>query len=186
MDPGRLGSGGEAASLVQPHRLAFRMALAGLQPGEPWGFKDPRNGLAAEAWLKAFPEARVVHLLRDPVATIGTLPELYDRFVRLDARRPTRTRFWMDLWQAYVDGARRGMASAAAAVEIRFEDLCADPVGVLGEVCGALDLPAEVGPEILTEAPIQSGKTEVRDQVRAALDAADFLALAAFAGRYGY
>jgi hypothetical protein len=186
MDPGRLGAGGETADLIQPRRLAFRMALEGLGPGQTWGFKDPRNGLTATDWLKAFPGARIVHLLRDPVATLGTLPALYDRFLRLDERRPTRTRFWIDLWQAYVEGARRAMAEASAAIEIRFEDLCADPVGVLGQVDAALDLKAGVNAAMLSDAPIEAGKVDLRARVREMLDAADVEPLEALAGAYGY
>ena len=185
MDPGRLGAGGEAADLIQPRRLAFRMALEGLLPGETWGFKDPRNGLTAVHWLKAFPRARIVHLLRDPVATLGTLPALYDRFLRLDERQPTRIRFWIDLWRAYVEGARRAMAEAPAAIEIRFEDLCADPVGILGQVDAALDLKATVDSGVLAQAPIDAGKTDLRARVREMLDAADFAALEALAAAYG-
>ena len=186
MDPARLGEGGEAPDLLAPRRLAFRMALEGLRPGQTWGFKDPRNGLTAGAWLRAFPGARIVHLLRDPVATIGTLPALYDRFVRLDEERPTRTRFWIDLWQAYVEGARRAMADASAGIEIRFEDLCADPLGVLGQVNAALDLRADVAPAVLADAPIEAGKTDMRARVQEGLEAGDFEALEALAGRYGY
>ena len=175
-------------AIVSPARLAWRMALAGLEPGQTWGFKDPRNGLTARAWLKAFPQARIVHLLRDPVATLGTLPELYDQFVRLDERRPTRVRFWMALWEAYVQAARDAMAAAPAAIEIRFEDLCAAPEAVLGQVCGALDLAAEITTEILSEAPVDAGKGRVRQRVRAegSMAKADLEALEALARRYGY
>jgi hypothetical protein len=51
--------GGEDGDLIQPRRLAFRMALAGLQPGQAWGFRDARGGLAAQAWRRAFPGALV-------------------------------------------------------------------------------------------------------------------------------
>lgn len=186
MDAGLLGAPGEGADLVSPRRLAFRMALAGLQPGQSWGFKDPRNCLTGEAWLKAFPAARVVHLLRDPVTTIGTLPELYDRFVRLDAERPTRTQFWLDLWQAYVEGARRAVAASSAGIEIRFEDLCRDPTGVLSQVCSALELGARPDPALLADAPIDAGKADLRDVARRRLDRSDFEALASLGARYGY
>lgn len=186
MDPARLGMGDEPADLIAPRRLAFRMALEGLKPGQTWGFKDPRNGLNAEAWLKAFPGARLVHLLRDPVATIGTLPGLYERFVRLDGRRADRTRFWIDLWQAYVDGARRAAPLASSAIEIRFEDLCAEPLETLAGVGSALGLPARVTPALFADIPIETGKAGLRTSVRQGLDASEFAALEALAGNYGY
>jgi hypothetical protein len=186
MAPARLGAGEEPANLVSAQSLAFRMTLAGLKPGQSWGFKDPRNGLTGEAWLKAFPGARVVHLLRDPVVAIGTLPELYDRFVRLDAERPSRARFWLDLWQAYVEGARRTLAASSAGIEIRFEDLCRDPIEVLGRTCSALDLAARPEPALLADAPIDAGKADLRDRARGALEESDFEALASVAAQYGY
>ena len=186
MDPARLGQGGEDASMLSPRRLAFRMALAGLEPGQAWGFKDPRNGLTARAWLQAFPQARIVHLMRDPVSTLGTLPAEYDRFVRLDERRPTAVRFWMELWEAYVEAARAAMAAASVGVEIRFEDLCADPAGVLRQVTATLGLEAEVGGEVLAAAPVDPAKADLRERVRKALGAADFAALTALGARYGY
>ena len=182
MDPGRLGEGGGSPSILSPRRLAFRMALEGLEPGQTWGFKDPRNGLTAAAWLKAFPGARVVHLLRDPVATLGTLPREYQRFVRGGAP----THFWIELWRAYVDAARAAMAEASQCVEIRFEDLCAEPAGILAEVCDRLELGAGVGPEVLQVAPIQGGKGDARERLRAELPPAAFTALEAAGRSYGY
>ena len=187
MDPGRLGAGGAVdPRLLSPDRLAFRMGLAGLRPGETWGFKDPRNGLTALQWLQAFPHARIVHLLRDPVAALGSLPDVYDQFVRTDAARPTPVQFWIDLWEAYVAGARRGMAASEAAIEIRFEDLCRDPAGVLTGVCETLDLGTEVGPALLQATLIEAGKSDLRGRLRAELPPADFGALEALATRYGY
>ena len=186
MDPDRLGSAGEDPGLISPRRLAFRMALEGLEPGRTWGFKDPRNGLTARAWLKAFPEARIVHLLRDPVATIGTLPAEYGRFVRTGAGRPTAALFWIDLWRAYVDGARQAMADSRRSIEIRFEDLCADPAAVLAAVAESIDLAPAVGPDLLEAAPIQAGKADLSGRVRAELAPADFAALEAAGRGYGY
>ena len=186
MDFARLGQRGEDAAILSPRRLAFRMALAGLKPGQPWGFKDPRNGLTAGAWLRAFPQARIVHLLRDPVATLGTLPAEYDRFVRLDGRRTTAIRFWIELWEAYVEAARNAMAEAPVAVEIRFEDLCADPARVLRQLATVLDLDAGVAGEVVAAAPVEAGKADLRGRVRETLEASEFDALAALGARYGY
>ncbi len=120
------------------------------------------------------------------MATIGTLPNLYDRFVRLDARRPDRTQFWLDLWQAYVDGARRAMPNASAAIEIRFEDLCARPLETLARVGAALGLPGQVTPELLADIPVDTGKAGLRDAVRGKLPEPEDAALEKLAVRYGY
>ncbi len=186
LDPERVRDEGGDPSLVSPRRLAFRMALEGLEPGQTWGFKDPRNGLTARAWLEAFPEARIVHLLRDPVATLGTLPPEYARFVRTDARRPTPIAFWIELWRAYVEAARAAMAEARQSVEIRFEDLCADPARVLSEVCQCLELTDDVGAEALQAVPIQGGKGDVRDRLRTELSSDTFAELQAAGRSYGY
>jgi hypothetical protein len=38
-----------------------------LLAGKHWGWKDPRNTLFLPVWLKIFPEARVIHVLRHPI-----------------------------------------------------------------------------------------------------------------------
>ncbi|HZR78680.1 MAG TPA: sulfotransferase, partial [Chthoniobacterales bacterium] len=38
-----------------------------LKMGEPWGWKEPRTTLFAPAWLQIFPEARILHVARDPL-----------------------------------------------------------------------------------------------------------------------
>lgn len=174
--------------LISPERLAFRMAMAGLEAGGTWGFKDPRNGLTAEAWLRAFPNARVLHIVRDPVAALGTLPGDYDRFVRLDEAHPTRTRFWIDLWEEYVRRARRGMGTAKNSAEIRFEDLCRDAAGTLAQAMGALALGLTVEPAQLEDIAVETGKADLRGRLRAEgrLEAKDLNALETLAGAYGY
>jgi hypothetical protein len=32
----------------------------------PWGWKDPRNSLTLPYWLRLFPQARIIHVRRDP------------------------------------------------------------------------------------------------------------------------
>jgi hypothetical protein len=38
-----------------------------------WGWKDPRNSLTLPYWLQAFPDARIVHVRRDPDRVISSL-----------------------------------------------------------------------------------------------------------------
>jgi hypothetical protein len=46
----------------------FRLAI-----GVPWGWKEPRTSLFAPAWLQIFPAARVLHIVRDPVAAAHSI-----------------------------------------------------------------------------------------------------------------
>jgi hypothetical protein len=47
--------------------------LARLKLGAAWGWKEPRTTLFVGAWLKIFPEARIVHVFRDPIAAASSI-----------------------------------------------------------------------------------------------------------------
>lgn len=42
--------------------------LARLKLGKLWGWKEPRTTLFARCWLELFPEARIIHVVRHPLA----------------------------------------------------------------------------------------------------------------------
>ena len=42
--------------------------LARLKLGKLWGWKEPRTTLFASCWLELFPEARIIHVVRHPLA----------------------------------------------------------------------------------------------------------------------
>jgi sulfotransferase family protein len=52
-----------------------RSYLRGLRRRQPlsWGWKDPRNSLTLRFWLELFPEARIIHVRRDPEAVAASL-----------------------------------------------------------------------------------------------------------------
>lgn len=43
------------------------------EAGAAWGWKDPRSSLTLPLWLQLFPQARVVHVLRDPEAAARSI-----------------------------------------------------------------------------------------------------------------
>jgi len=47
--------------------------LLRLRMGARWGWKEPRTTLFAPVWLQIFPEARIVDIIRDPVAVASSI-----------------------------------------------------------------------------------------------------------------
>lgn len=127
-----------------------------------WGWKDPRNTFTLPVWLKVFPEARVIHVLRHGVdvaasvhrrewSRVTSALENYENrrlHYAFRGRHPRLARSMVamsldsaiDLWMEYVDEARNNMReSKGRSMEIRYEDYLGNPEGtleVLGSFCG--------------------------------------------------
>ena len=82
---------------------------------EPWGQKDPRNSITADAWLALFPNARLINIVRDPMDVLGTLPADYSRFSPSGERPQDAPAFWGELWNAYTRKTRAAMDRARRA-----------------------------------------------------------------------
>ncbi|WP_297444278.1 sulfotransferase [Desulfurobacterium sp.] len=39
----------------------------------PWGWKDPRNTFTLDIWLKVFPNAKIIHIYRNPIDVAESL-----------------------------------------------------------------------------------------------------------------
>ena len=39
----------------------------------PWGWKDPRNTFTLDIWLKVFPDAKIIHIYRNPIDVAESL-----------------------------------------------------------------------------------------------------------------
>lgn len=134
----------------------------------PWGWKDPRNTFTLPLWRECFPAAKIVHVMRHGIDVANSLTQRHLAGVAggrssFDARRgrylltPYRARFFdtitcstlagsFGVWERYVSEARRQTRLAGShAIELRFEDLLADPLSTverLAEFC-ALDASSE-------------------------------------------
>ncbi len=49
------------------------VALLPVTPLRPWGWKDPRNTFTAPLWSRHFPNARIIHVCRNPVDVAASL-----------------------------------------------------------------------------------------------------------------
>ncbi|MCC5811236.1 MAG: sulfotransferase [Ectothiorhodospiraceae bacterium] len=132
---------------------------------EPWGWKDPRNSYTLPLWLKVFPQARVLHILRHGVDVAQSLKVRREQAAAAAARRyrgrrsayvnspfaPKRSGFahspriadldeGIALWEAYTARAHAHVQTLGEqALELRYEELLAEPephLARIAEFCG--------------------------------------------------
>ena len=113
-----------------------------------WSEKSPGQS-AAQVW-ELFPEAQVIHIVRDPRAAVASAlaaPYNVETAWRL-------ARSWRDLT---LDNVRAGSARGPAQyMQLRYEDLASDPVAISRLLCAFLDEPFR--PEMVTVAGRRSAR----------------------------
>ncbi len=143
----------------------------------PWGWKDPRNTITLPVWLKLFPEAKIIHIIRNGVdvadslkrretKTLGQIEAVASggasynpsitKGVKPGPSRVARLEGGFSLWEEYLEFAETNMASLANEVAtVRFEDFIDDSPGALTRLTTFCGLDA-------SEEAISSACREVR------------------------
>jgi len=126
----------------------------------PWGLKLPESILVLPELAAAFPGARYVHLIRDPLATCLRRTHMTARFDNAIGRTAIRAAYEyceLDIEQSLQDRPEIRMAHTTRHqlemalgfagelpegryIEIRFEDVLGDPGGVLNQLAERLGL----------------------------------------------
>ena len=120
-----------------------------------WGWKDPRNSLTLPLWLRLYPEAKIVHVLRHGVDVARSLQKRYGQVIDgFDAqlkKSPARFRlrprrgvhlsdmsdlgFGLNLWSHYESACLKHVAELGErAYSVRYEEFIEDP----GRICRTL------------------------------------------------
>ena len=117
-----------------------------------WGgcrivLKTPANQGRVPSLLRMFPNAKFVHIVRDPIVTYQSMRHMYRKVFPLYQMQDVD---WNEVDEFVVDSyvmtMKRFIEDSKKIpkgnfVEVKFEDLEADPVGVLEGLYGRLDLP---------------------------------------------
>lgn len=92
---------------------------------KPWGFKDPRNSFTLHLWLKLFPKARVIHVVRHPAAVADSLRRRNKIPGEVHDERLNDLNFNLNLWKQYVESAEALMKvlPKSRKLTLRYEDL---------------------------------------------------------------
>ena len=156
-----------ASRRVRPF-FGSRTSLASFD--KPWGWKDPRTLVTLPVWLRLFPDAKLVYLIRNGVDVAKSLMVrermlLATRRERFDQRmkkasfrshldragykgspRCLTLRGGFDLWAEYVAAGEAHLAGAAVH-RVRYEDLLREPMThlpPLARFCGLDDASAAI------------------------------------------
>jgi hypothetical protein len=184
-------------------RAAEILAAAGRDARAPWGWKLPETMLALPQVLRAFPRARVVHLVRHPVTLSLRRTHVTSRFdnpiggavlraaYRAAGRDPSRiadddptihNALSWDYQVRTVLDALDARPAGVRTMQLRYEDACADPAAALVEIAAFLERPA---PSASSAPLIDASRTNAAavDDARAA---SIWAICAATAARLGY
>lgn len=136
-----------AADWVPAYQRYLRnLQLIGLNdPGKRWVLKNPSHLDALPALLSVFPDALVVETHRDPVVAIGSACSLAATTSRGWSTVFAGEQLGADVLDLLATGARLARAARAAAdpgrfLDVEYDDLVADPAGVVRRVYGTFDL----------------------------------------------
>jgi len=129
------------ANKIRSDEIYSKLVEKGYQGGL-WAHKDPRTCVTLPAWIKQFPNASVIHLVRNPLDVIGTLPEAYQEFSPQHLPPQKEIGFWIDLWTKTMDHTTRYLQSIKVQkfIEIRYEDICLDPKNTLELITQKLEV----------------------------------------------
>ncbi|MGK7943683.1 MAG: sulfotransferase [Microcystaceae cyanobacterium] len=103
----------------------------------PWGIKDPRLCVLLPLYLAIFPDAKVVHIRRNPNDVAASLSQKSKRGIgKLD-----NFEHWRELTLAYTNRVIEYSAQASAYHELAYEEFCNNTEEIIQSLFEFLDLP---------------------------------------------
>lgn len=125
----------------------------------PWGWKDPKNTFTYDIWREIFPEAKIIHIYRNPIDSVSsfitrdldvkneyrlTWKKKVKRLFLLSYRFHPNFRLFSleegyNLWEEYVSKAFSLDDGTTDILHIRYEDFLAQPeknLSTLVNFCG--------------------------------------------------
>jgi hypothetical protein len=112
-----------------------------INSGAPWGWKEPRTTLFVPAWLEIFPDARVLHVIRNSLAAAESIRERELKFQAAGdppSARLSDVEYCKQVIETYLSAAER-VANLPNYQRLQFEELQSNPPAMLEQLanfCG--------------------------------------------------
>jgi len=115
-----------------------------------WGWKDPRTTLTFPIWLRIFPNARVLHIIRSGIdvaisthrRSLKQQGKFWKRIIPLDFIPKTLDfNYCYDLWKKYVSFAlkKKSLIHSERYLEIKYEELLSHPMENIKEITNFIE-----------------------------------------------
>jgi hypothetical protein len=149
LDPASLDLDGLPARVRERWKRTFRRFLQAVtlhDGGRRLVLKSPPHTCRIPTILEVFPDARFVHIVRDPFAVFASTVNLWKTLFRLQGlHTPTFDGLEERVYETFTHfherlEQTRGLVSAERFHELRFEDLTKDPVGELRRLYDRLEV----------------------------------------------
>ncbi|MEV4344461.1 sulfotransferase [Actinoplanes sp. NPDC049596] len=127
------------------HRRQLQ-ALLWRVPGAPVVLKCPFHLWSLPALIAAYPDARIVHMHRDPAETVPSTASLCAAIREARSDRVDRAEigpYWLRRIEPIITdvAATRRAVPAGQILDVRYRDLVRDPVGQAGRICDFAGVP---------------------------------------------
>ena len=158
----------------------------------PWGWKDPRTVITAPLWLKLFPNAKIVYIVRNGVDVASSLQtraikdfkrqkEKYDK--KFNSRSGSRSKLEsssyrgsarclflegaFSLWEEYMESAEKTISTMSNdKIVIKYEDLLQSPETYLRELAVFCDISDEKISDIASGVKSDRGRAYLNNPER--------------------
>jgi hypothetical protein len=110
-----------------------------------WGWKDPRNSLLLPIWNQIFPDAKIVHIIRDGRdAALSLLQRDIKRERDKDffdeSMRKFRFGSYFHLWEIYIKRIQQACNRCRNVYTLKYEDFLKNPEQVIREIAAYIEL----------------------------------------------
>lgn len=163
----------------------------------PWGWKDPRTTITFPVWLRIFPQARVVHILRNGIDVAISTNRRTRRYQQEGIPWWGRSDYSPDtlafercfeLWERYVGFALEhlNIIPPEQYLEIRYEALLVDPTIHIRRIMDFLEYPVSEAALVAACAQVNAGRLNNAAHAAAFREQIPTLASSALMARLGY